>query len=410
MARERIETDKVPTIFIGECLGDVAIHGWAEPALLLKGEYEVQETEKGYHITAQGDLRLSVPTGVTLLIEQVTGDTAIKHLTGSCAIDRVHGDIVVADIGRVEVNTVFGDLVARGVVEELVVGEVHGDLSARHIGALTVRAVYGDLVARRITGPLSVEEASGDVDIRVAGSDVTIGQAHRDVNLAYAEGQVTVANVHGDIRLRGGLGPGDHSLQARGDIVIRWPVASPVDLAISGKRIDNRLPLADVVEKDGMLTGRIGQGDTRLSVSAGGRVILKEMEMVDEKWEGFGADESEFGFNAAMAGISMGNIGARIEAEINSHLSRFTRDIETRFGPEFGQRIAEKVSRHTERAERSAERYRRKTDANRRGGAEPTAAPRKSASTEEQLKILKMVEAGTISPEEAGMLLEALEG
>ena len=35
---------------------------------------------------------------------------------------------------------------------------------------------------------------------------------------------------------------------------------------------------------------------------------------------------------------------------------------------------------------------------------------KKPASSEEQLKILKMVEQGKITPAEAGMLLEALEG
>ncbi|MBE2200741.1 MAG: hypothetical protein IAE79_19165, partial [Anaerolinea sp.] len=39
----------------------------------------------------------------------------------------------------------------------------------------------------------------------------------------------------------------------------------------------------------------------------------------------------------------------------------------------------------------------------------PPPPPAKKASTEEQLKILKMVEQGIISPEEANMLLEALE-
>jgi hypothetical protein len=38
-----------------------------------------------------------------------------------------------------------------------------------------------------------------------------------------------------------------------------------------------------------------------------------------------------------------------------------------------------------------------------------TFKPKSKASSEEQLKILKMVEKGIISPEEAGTLLEALE-
>lgn len=409
MAKERIDAGKAPHVHIAHCDGDLAVQGWAEPALQLAGEYVVEETEKGYRMTCSGDLRLRVPTGGSVYIEQVSGDAAVKHLTGVCAIDRVHGDAVLVDLGRVEVNVIHGDLVVRGAVEEVSVGEIHGDLSARNTAAIAIRAAYGDLVARRATGSVSVQEASGDVDLRFVGGDVTVDQARRDVNLAYVEGRLAVADVQGDVRLRGGLPAGEHSISARGDVVVRWPAASPLTLVANGKRIDSRLPLEDAAEADGSLTGRIAGGDARLNIAAGGRVILKEMEMVDEKWEGYGAGEGDFGYGAAFGRFSLDNLGARIEAEINSHLARVTRDVESRFGPEFGQRMAEKFARQ---AERTAERTRRRPDMGRRSGAEFAAgtASRKAASPEEQLKILKMVEAGTISPEEAGMLLEALGG
>ena len=103
---------------------------------------------------------------------------------------------------------------------------------------------------------------------------------------------------------------------------------------------------------------------------------------------------------------------------MNSHLARVARDFETRFGPEFGQRMAEKAARQAERAaeraERAGERARRKGEWRGRApvadAPPPAAAARRTASPEEQMKILKMVETGAITPEDAGMLLEALEG
>jgi len=415
MANERIEAGKAPHIFIDACEGDLAVQGWAESILLIRGEFQVEETEKGYHITSQSDMRLNVPAGASLTVAQVSGDAAIKHLTGPCALEVVHGDAVLADLGRAEIKVIHGDLVARGVIEGLAIDEVHGDLSARTTGSITLHAVFGDLSARRVNGPVAVKEASGDVDLRIVDGEVTIGSAHRDVNLAYINGLVTVAEAAGDVRLRGSLPAGEHALQARGDVVLRWPVGAPLALTAEAKRFDNRLPLEEVSESGRRLNGRIGNGDARLNVVAGGRLILKEMDMVNEKWEGFGVDESEFGFGAPLGGLAFENLGARIEAEINTHLNRVTRDFETRFGPEFGQRIAEKMARQSERAAERAERARRRADTGggRRSGtadAATSAAPRKVASPEEQMKILKMVEMGTITPEEAGMLLEALEG
>lgn len=410
MTKQRIDTGKAPQILVDACNGDLIVRGWSEPAVEWKGEYQVAESEKGYRFSGSGNLRLSLPAGSSLWVESVSGDAILKQMDGDCLIDTVHGDVVLVALGSFQANTVHGDLVSRGDVSALNLGEVHGDISARNTGGITLRAVRGDFVSRRADGAVAIEEASGDVVLRYVTDNVTIGHAHRDVNVAYADGIVNLSNVEGDVRLRGPLGEGDHRLTARGDIVVRWPSGAPLNLTATGRRVDNRLPLEDAVAKNGSLSGRIGTGGASLALNAGGRVILKEAEMVNEKWSRYDGDESEFEFDMTMNGVDLAAIGARIESEINSHVARITREIETHFGPEFGQRIGEKMSRQ---AERAGERARRKMETRGRMGgfdAPPPPPPaRKAASSEEQLKILKMVETGTISPEEAGMLLEALD-
>ncbi|HQF71750.1 MAG TPA: hypothetical protein PLH39_10780 [Promineifilum sp.] len=255
---------------------------------------------------------------------------------------------------------------------------------------------------------MTIEETSGDVSVREVNGEIALGHAHRDVNLAAVAGRVMLGSVDGDIRLRGALPPGDHALSAHGDIVVRWPANVAVNVVAAAKRIVNRLPLQDVAEKDGQLLGRIGNGTTQLTLSADGQIVLKEITPVDEKWDdGMIGDDAEF--EPFFSGLGLENMTARIEAEVNNHLARVARDIETRFGPEFGQRMADKVARQ---AERATERARRKGEWRSRAGDSATAAApqRRSASPEEQLKILKMVESGAITPEDAGMLLEALEG
>lgn len=413
MGKERFETGKAPHIHVAACEGDAIIRGWAEPMLQVKGSYEVEETAEGYRLSGRGDLRLFVPVLAAVAVDEVSGDLLLKGLEGQSAVGHVHGNAILVEAGTVAIATVHGNLVARGAAE-LAADEVHGDVSLRRVSNAKVRAVYGDISGRRIAGSLTVEAASGDVSLREVSGDVTIGRAHRDVNLSGIAGRVTLGQVDGDVRLRGALPPGEHALSAHGDIVVRWPANVPVNVVAAGKRIVNRLPLQDLVEKEGYLTGRIGSGGTQLTLSAEGQVILKEVSPMDEKWE-TGMDGDEYDFEAAFGGLELENMAARIEADVNEHLARVASDVAARFGPDFGQRLAEKVSRQAERAAERAERARRKSEWRGRAGQEGTAAAgptsqRRAASPEEQLKILKMVEAGTITPEDAGMLLEALEG
>ena len=413
MGKGRLETGKAPQIFVGACDGDLVIRGGAEPALLVRGEYTAEEKAGAYHLTGRGDLRLVVPSGATVSVEEVSGKLIVKGVAGACQVGRVYGDAVLTVGGPTHIDAVHGDLSARNV-GALAVGAVHGDADARRAGGLALSTVYGDLVARQIAGPVTVEEVSGNVDVRSADGNVAISRAHHNANVFYAKGQVTLRRVDGDVCLRGALSPGNHAVAARGDIIVRWPANAPLNLVAAGRQIDNRLPLQDIVEKDGRLTARLGSDGANLTLSADGRVSLKEGDP-DEKWE-FGPEGEEYQFEAVMEGFDMENIAAKIEAEVNSHLARVARDFETHLGPEFGQRMAEKAARQAERAAERVERSRRKSDWRGRAAASAAAAEaaptpsRRTASPEEQLKILKMVESGAITPEDAGMLLEALEG
>jgi DUF4097 and DUF4098 domain-containing protein YvlB len=403
MAKDLYGTGDTPHISVESCGGDLVIRGWAEPGLQIRGDYEIQETEKGFHLSSAGSLRLNVPSGSLLSVGEVGSDLIVKHTTGQAVVQTVQGDVILSSAGEVELGTVHGDLVTRNLTSPLQVNEVHGDATARNTSAITFNAIYGDLSARKIDGNLTVEMISGDADLRYIDGDVVVAAGHRDVNLNGITGQVTVTGVIGDIRLRGGLDEGDHRLEAAGDIIVRWPANRPLNLVASGRQIDNRLPLEEGTEKNGSLSGHIGGGNINLTLTSTGRIILREAELTDEKWNNM-EGEMEFGFDVDMTGIA-----ARIEKELNTHLARVTRDIEAKFGGDFTQRFAEKMAH---RAEKAAERSRRR-EYRRRGGYDFTsssAAPSKpTVSTEEQLKILKMVENGKITPQEASMLLEALE-
>ena len=184
MGKERIETGKAPQILIGACDGDLVIRGGAEPALLVRGEYTVEEKAGGYHLMGRGDLRLIVPSGATVSVAEVSGNLLIRGLAGATEIGRVYGDAALTETGPARIEAIHGDLTAHGT-QTLNVGDVHGEVRARQTGGLGIQAVFGDFSARSVAGPLSIEEASGDVEVRGIDGDVAIGRAHGDANVTH---------------------------------------------------------------------------------------------------------------------------------------------------------------------------------------------------------------------------------
>ena len=83
MGKERIETGKAPQIFVDACDGDLVIRGGAEPTLLVRGEYTIEEKAEGYRLTGRGDLRLIVPAAASVQIEEVSGNLLIRGLAGA---------------------------------------------------------------------------------------------------------------------------------------------------------------------------------------------------------------------------------------------------------------------------------------------------------------------------------------
>lgn len=405
MSKDQFKLGDTPTIDVKSCTGDLVVRGWAESGVQIRGDYLVTESGKGIQIESTGNLRLDLPRDAFLSIERVKGNLNIKQFTGAIDCEYTHGDVLLSQTSDARLGTVHGDMIARHLIGNLSATEVNGDVVLRVTGGANFGSIHGDLSARVIDGDIMIDTINGDADLRTVSGNVEIKQGFRDINLAAIGGQTHIAGVTGDIRLRGGLPAGEHTLDARGDIVVRWPIDLPLNLSVSSEKIDNRLPLEDVIEKSSSLFGRLGEGGPNLSLVSAGRVVLREDEQASEKWV---MEDGEMAFDI---GVNMNEMAARIEAEVNSHLSRVTRDLESKFGADFGQRINEKVARKVEKA---SERARRRSEQRGRstgidyafGMAEPVT---KTASTEEQLRILKMVETGKITPEEASLLLEALE-
>jgi DUF4097 and DUF4098 domain-containing protein YvlB len=412
MKQEKIFTDKAPHITIEECNGELVVRSWAETAVSLKGSnFNINESEGKLSVSSQGSLKLTVPVHATLSIVHVNGDVAVKLVEGDVDLVEVNGDAILRGLNNVHIQTINADLSAKNLNGTLTLDMIAGDANLRNVDGLTVKTIQGDLAARNVNGNVHLHHAGGDVSLRTVNGDVTIENSQRDVNLRNLGGLVTVQNIQGDIRLRGGLSQGDHTFQAERDIIVRWPLTSPLNLTATAPSIKNRLSLEKETEMENTLIGRLGDGETNVNLTANGRIILKEGEMVNPKWQDDSAFEADFDFDFS-------DFGSQISQKLTEQIAHMSQKIESTIGPDFAQGLAEKITRKVEqataRAEKAAERTRRRAERQQPWSAKnsrpaATAEPKQKASNEEHLKILKMVEQGIISPSEAATLLEALE-
>ncbi|MCP5101580.1 MAG: hypothetical protein GY943_39050 [Chloroflexi bacterium] len=427
MSQEKFITEHTPHIHIALCQGDLIIRSWGESAVVCKGDhFEATQDEGGITVSSNGDLKLMVPQESSLNLETVNGDLVVKYVSGHITINDAHRDAILVGTGSLKINTVHNDISAKNIDGDVSAQLVHGDTIIRNVESANLGTIYGDVSIRNATGGVNLKEATGDISLRTVNGPVHIENGRRDVNLRNLGGETIVENIQGDIRLFGGLSALSHTFTAERDIVLRWPVNAPINLVANAPKIKSRLQLEDVVEKEGSLVGRLGDGETNVTLTANGRIILKESNVVDARWEVDGMESPDFDFSLELEGI-----GARISTEIFDKLSRVTTDLENKFGPDFSQNLSDRVARKAEqaaakaeraaqraaeKAERASERARRRAEyTTRRSPGRPPAKPkppeppRRKATGEEQLKILKMVEQGIITPQEAATLLAALE-
>lgn len=414
MSNMNYETGKAPHIHILTARGDVSVRAWQESRTAVSGNAEVEEVEGGLRMTAKGSLSIRLPEAAALTIDQASGDMSLRGLQGDLQLGDFSGDLVIKNAGRVSLRKVSGDLVLVNLNGDATIDEVSGDASMRRVLGVRIGAIHGDLSARFVDGAVEIGQGHGDINLNTVSDDLSIDRSQRDVNLRNLGGVCRVESAHGDIRLRGGLMTGKHSFKADGDIVLRWPANAPLSLTARAPSILNRLPLEDPVSEEGLLTGHIGDGAAVVNLEAGGRIVLKAAEPDSEQdWDNMGAEFASFGDEMAGFGAEMAGLGERLAGQLESQMAQISVRLESKFGPDFAQRMAEKAARRAEQAvervARHAEKSRR--HAGRHGDWSPPPPPPKQkggVSAEEQRKVLEMLEKGLISVDEANALLKAM--
>jgi Spy/CpxP family protein refolding chaperone len=256
---------------------------------------------------------------------------------------------------------------------------------------------------------------------------------------AYANG-----SIHLELDPRAGQ---KMEFKADGNLICRFAEDASISIHIL-----NASEIKTVLPEVGQLSGpppyqfNLGDGDAELTLSAGGHILLGEQtpewkfDPIETDFIDLGADITdqitaqleaqmqmmENQIEAQLENLTFSLGGAGISQEAAERMSRKAREASARAtsrAQEKMKRAQEKIQKRLEAAQRKVEAKQRAADrrSSRQGRqnwgfdwpsspSHPQAPATDPVSEDERLMILKMLEENKISPEEADLLLEALDG
>lgn len=383
----RIERRNVTTtVIVQQVGGDLNVRGRGGNDLTVDGDgLTVEQMGEGqpYLVRCGGSCRMAVPHGVPLVVQQVGGDAKVTDLGGVLDLGSVGGDLVVRNVQSVQIGAVGGDLRLKWAAGDVTVKAAGADAAIREVsGAVQVAAVGSDLYLHNVDGSCRIDRVGSDL---VLNTDFTPGNEYR---------------------FRAG---GDILCRVRAEANARFVV--PLDMAVE---LDVEADVSDSEDGEHQIV-QVGDGRTEIVIEDG-----EELRLVGETED------------------YVVNLGIQIEEEIEARMSTLEEQLNCQlnglderiqaWAGQFAPQAEQYADRAQRQAERALDRFRRSMDRQkgkrkRASGTRhfefswgspsgPAAPPRPQAepvTEEERLMILRMLQEGKVSLDEAERLLAALD-
>jgi hypothetical protein len=466
MFEQRIEIADGQCLTLAWMASNVSVTGWEEPHVLLRlrdgGEQDltVEDTAEGPAVSARVACEVNTPRHLAVKVREAKANLQVSSILRLEA-EQVRGNLKVDEIGEASLAEVYGNLRAQGLASLSVVGTVFGDATLKEVGVADVQNVRGNLVAKSLSqvrasrtggnlvakevdGKLEADQVGGNASLKDVGGPTTLNQVAGNLTATNLAGGAKVAKIGGNLVLNGQIATGcTYQLSARGNASLRLPEGTSAHLTLAAKgKLLCSVELAEEQREGNRLTGILGDGGAEVVVEAGGNLVMGGDRAEPRSGGADLAEEVSRQIEESLQGLDLEAIGRQVSEEMESALSRLQVKLESvdweRMGVQTQRaverameqmqrnmdRMVDKAARHQEKLERKLEREQRrwarsaeagrgKVDLETEGGRlEPAAEAAASAGVDldaERLSILRMVEQGQIAPEEAEMLLDALE-
>jgi len=380
MEKVVLETGESPTIIIQAIGGDLRISGrdgeQLEAQAPEKGKLKVDETKKGIQVSCRSGCLLFLPKGSKIEAGDIGGDGRLTDIQGEVLIRTVGGDLSLRRLGKTSLERVGGDAQIR---------EIDGDLMIDHIG--------GDAVIRGIRG---------DTHLRMVGGDLLLGEAARSVEVMVGGDAVVELLAEPETNTK---------VQTGSDLSCRLPENPSAQVHIKAGGEVHMPRGLDVDRTSQELEFTLGEGDSDIDLSAGGDLNLKYGRSIND-------------FETDFVGGMLTEVDAKL-AEMEAHFNAMGIGMDSFDADRIGERVRRSVRqahRRAQRATQKAEGVARKAQRKHQNfkfdmsGDWPDlrfadfTSSQPTVSDEERLAILRMVEDGKISVDDAEALLKVLEG
>lgn len=361
--------------------------------------------ENGHvYITVNSACRLQVPVKSSIDIERGMGSVLIETITGSINIEKVLGNLVLIDIDRAVVEKVGGNFAARKASGIIQIEKIAGNLTVDDIHSIVCEKVGGNCILRNVHGDCRIEKAGGKCLVQGVAGQATFAKfggsfKARDIALQ------SDVKVGGNIELIDCKFDNDLSLHAGGDIAIALgedQADLSLDIRSGGHDIKIKAHGEEIQSRGTEYDYQLGDGRISLSVGAGGSVSVVDapepgVDIIGDLSDRFTFEESAFSelikeridsatrraeAKVKAAEIRLGQIQERVEKFRGVNIDVGFGDDQDWDVPPIPKQPVPPVTR---------------------------PAGKKGATDEERLMILKMLQDGTISVDEAETLFKAME-
>ncbi len=362
------------------------------------------EEDGHVYVTVNAACQLRVPVNSSIDIERAMGSVMIKNITNPINVEKVLGNLVLINVGQANVGKVGGNFSVQTTAGPILVDKVAGNLTVDDVQSVSCEKVGGNCVLRNVREDCCVEKAGGKCLVEGVTGQATLARFGgslkvRDITL---ESDVRAG---GNIELVGCSFNQDLSLKAGGNIAVALSETQPgLSLVIrsGGHKINIKARGDDVEVRAGQYEHQFGEGGIALTLEAGGSVSVADAPQEGEDFIGdlsnrFTFEESAF---SEMIQERIETATRRAEAKVKA--------AEIRLG-----QIQEQVEK------RRGFKVDFNFDDEDQGEVPPISpqpvppvtrpAGKKGATDEERLMILKMLEDGTITVDEAETLFQAME-
>ena len=219
---------------------DVVIRGGERPTVhfIARGApsgVQIEQQEGRLRLSSRDDCTLEVPRSARLTIAHVSGDLEISGVGGDLVLAEVQDDVSLRHVGVVHVRHIGGDLEGHELASLESSGEIRGDVWLRGLnGALTLAGVGGDLEASHVGGNVQLATIQGDLTLKRIGGATSVQMVQGCACLADMAGGVTIANVQGEVEAKN-LPGGVQIAQVQGDVEITTALTAGQTYAIEGR-------------------------------------------------------------------------------------------------------------------------------------------------------------------------------